>query len=556
MTKCLQKLPCSGCGSHDSLQPFLNEDGTVTAFCFGKCQKLVPNPFGDKVPDLSKIKVKTAEEIQEEIEEIKSCPNVPFYRSIKADLWAKYRVKASVNQITGKGMYAIHHPHTRDGKLISYMTKTVAKKAIWCVGNINEADLYAWEIAKRSGARTLYVTEGQEDCIAVDQILITGDGEKYKQNNAVVSLPNGTKSVAVLGRQAAEIAALFEDVVLVFDNDDAGKKAIREALRYIPSAHVVSLPSKDANQVLVDGLVDAAYKALKFRKAKAAPTGLTKFKDVKGKLNETAKMGIALPWDNATEWLRGLHPGLYTVAGGEGLGKTSLVHQMASKNAQDGLGVIAVMLEESQEESFLNIGNKILGRDTTKPTDPIKPEEEDILEENFEKLFVYNVEEDRSATAEELKDNILFLAREILDDWDVLYVDNLTKISESITSSAEKNEFISSFAAEMDTFARRNNKVIVVLSHFNKQPKTETPYAEGGRGNSNQLAGGAGLARYSNAIIYVERNTQGEDPSAIKFRVGKNRKGKITGVIKMHYQKDTTCTIEADWEDSAFRTKK
>lgn len=556
MAKCLHKIACRTCGSSDSVQPFLNEDGSISGFCFGACNRYIKDPFGGNAPDLSKIKVKTEEEIQEEIDEIRSCPNVGFYRGIKAEYWKRYGVRQSVNQFTGKGMYAIHHPHTRDGKLVAYMTKTVKEKRLWCVGKINEADLYGWEIARRTGARTLYITEGQEDCLALDMILSSGDRKGYEQRYAVTSLPNGTKSVAVLGRQAGDIKRLFEEVVLVFDDDEAGRKAVKDALIHLPKAQVVVLPAKDANKCIDDGLMDEAYKLLKFRKAAATPAGLVRFSQAKDNLYTIAERGISLPWEEADEKLRGLHPGLYTLAGGEGLGKTSLAHEAAAHLCMNGHGVLACMMEESQGESFLNVGNKIIGRDMTKPGFPCTDEELKLLEEPLSRLYVYDIEEDRSNTAYEMMDNLLDLTRKVLDYVDVIIFDNLTKISESLSSAAERNDFISTFAAEVDKFARRTGKIFIVLSHFNKQAKGETPYAEGGRGNSNQLAGGAGLSRYSNAILYVERNTQGEDPSCIKFRIGKNRKGKWTGVIKMYYEWESTRVIEAQWDDSAFKTKK
>ena len=132
----------------------------------------------------------------------------------------------------------------------------------------------------------------------------------------------------------------------------------------------------------------------------------------------------------------------------------------------------------------------------------------------------------------------------------------MTKITESIVSDTERNSFIASFVAKMDTFARRTGKTIFILSHFNKQVKTDVPYSEGGRGTINQIAGGTGLQRYAEGIFFVERNTQGIDPSCIRFRVAKNRQGRVTGVIKMYYVAQTTRVIEADWDEADYKTKK
>lgn len=558
MAKCLSKIVCPDCGNH-ALQPFVNDDQSISGFCFGKCQKYFKDPYQGKAPDVSKIKVKTPEEIQAEINEIKTLPYVPFYRGIKAEFWQKYGVRQSVNQYTGDKFYAIWHPHTRDGKLIAYMAKTTRTKNMWCLGRINDADLYGWEIAKRSGARTLHITEGQEDCISVDMILSLGSEDKKYQGgkHAVTSLPNGVGSVAVLGRQAAEIERYFDDVVLLFDNDEAGREAVRKALIYLPKARIVYLPAKDANKCIEDGLIKEAYKAITFRKANALPATLVRFSDVKGKLNEAAVMGLELPWFTLNNMMRGLHAGLYTLAGGEGLGKTTFVHAMMAHNCNNRIGNLAFMMEETKEETFLNTGNKILGRDTLDPKHPITDSESDAVEGIVDEYtLVYDFEEDRSADAFELKDTIMNIGKSCLDFWEVMFVDNLTKITESIATAAERSDFISTFAAELDTFARRTGKVVIVLSHFNKQAKGTVPYSEGGRGDTNQLAGGAGLARYSNGIWYAERNNQGVDPNCIKFRIGKNRKGRMTGVVKMYYEKETTNISETDWEEELFKIKK
>lgn len=557
MAQCLAKLPHS-CGSSDGLQSFLSDDGKITGFCFS-CGTFVPDPYGDGKPDTSKIKVKSIQDIKEEIAEIRGCGYVGTYRGIPAEYWKKYGVRASVNQSTGKGTYAIHHPKTKDGELVGYMNKLTGRKAMWITSTTKDYDLSGWEVAKRSGARTLYITEGEEDCLAVDYILTSGDtGQYVGQKHAVTSLPNGTKSVAVLGRMAADIKARFDEVVCVFDDDKSGNEAVKEALNYFPSANVVTLPAKDANECVKQGLMKEAYAALKFRKVKAAPSGLVTFGDVVDTLYETAQMGQNTPWSLTDQWIRGQHKSrLYTICGGEGSGKSSLIHTLAAHNlTTHNEGVLFVQLEETPEESFINIGSRIIGRDLSDPKNPITDEEKSQLASVYEgKLFVFDATNDRSNTPQELVENIFQLAREVLGEYGYLYLDNLTKMSEGLDSSA-RNDFIADFAAKADTFARRNAVSVWVLSHLNKQPKTETPYSEGGRISLNGLAGGTGLQRYSSAIFGFERNGQGVNSDVSKLRVLKNRVGRKTGTIKMAYDSQTTRIIECDWAEEEFKTKK
>ena len=42
--------------------------------------------------------------------------------------------------------------------------------------------------------------------------------------------------------------------VLVFDQDDAGQRAVAAALEVMPGAKVAKLPAKDANECLIEGL--------------------------------------------------------------------------------------------------------------------------------------------------------------------------------------------------------------------------------------------------------------------------------------------------------------
>jgi twinkle protein len=557
MAQCLAKLPHS-CGSSDGLQAFLSDEGNITGYCFS-CSTFVSDPYGDTKPDLKQIKVKSRKEVEDEILEIKECGYVGLYRGIPAEYWKKHGVRASINQTTGKGMNAIHHPKTKDGVLVGYMNKLVSKKAMWLTTIEKEYDLSSWEVAKRTGSRTLYVTEGEEDCLAVDYILTSGDtGQYVGQKHAVTSLPNGTKSVSVLGRMAGEIRARFDEVVLVFDDDASGKAAVSEALKFFPSANVVTLPAKDANDCVKLGLMKEAYAALKFRKVKVAPSGLVTFGDVADTLYEVAKMGQSTPWSLVDQWIRGQHKSrLYTICGGEGSGKSSLIHTLAAHNlVHHKEGVLFVQLEETPEESFINIGSRIIARDLSDPKNPISEQEKSQLMEIYnDKLFVFDVTNDRSNSPEELVDNIFQLAREVLGDYGYLYLDNLTKMSEGLDSSA-RNDFIADFAAKADTFARRNEVSVWVLSHLNKQPKTETPYSEGGRISLNGLAGGTGLQRYSSGIFGFERNGQGINSDVSKLRVLKNRVGRQTGTIKMAYDPMTTRIIEADWDDNDFKTKK
>src|SRR5690606_19453447 len=108
--------------------------------------------------------------------------------------------------------------------------------------------------AKEAGGRKLVITEGELDCVAFYQMCKQlNAGTKYAEfNPSVVSLSHGAASAArVLAKFASEINRTFEQVVLAFDRDEAGKKATEEVLRILPDALVADLPCKDLNECLI-----------------------------------------------------------------------------------------------------------------------------------------------------------------------------------------------------------------------------------------------------------------------------------------------------------------
>src|SRR5690606_4110924 len=115
---------------------------------------------------------------------------------------------------------ASYFPYTREGKIVGYKAKTLSKpKQTWVVGSMSEVDLFGWEQAIKSGAKRLIIVEGEEDAVALKQIIdkhTKKDYEDYKP--AVVSLQFGVSSAKTnLGKVAAKIRRHFSEYVLCFD---------------------------------------------------------------------------------------------------------------------------------------------------------------------------------------------------------------------------------------------------------------------------------------------------------------------------------------------------
>jgi len=101
---------------------------------------------------------------------------------------------------------------SRDGKIIGAKYRTLDKK-IWAEAG-SEMLLLNWD--KIQDRDTLYICEGEIDMLSLMQIGIKN----------VVSVPNGTSNLEWIDKHFAWLEE-FKKIVPVIDNDQAGKKAIK-----------------------------------------------------------------------------------------------------------------------------------------------------------------------------------------------------------------------------------------------------------------------------------------------------------------------------------------
>lgn len=556
--QCVARLPHT-CGSTSKpLQVFLNPDNTYSGFCF-HCHKVVKDPYGNNPPDPKTIHVKTDEEIQAEIEDIRSCPTVSItHRSIEPEDWKFYGVRLMRSEFDGTTPYAIAHPYTKGGKVCGFKVKLLARKTMWSVGDTRGADLYGWERAKLIGGTTLYITEGEEDAIALRKILRAMSNGEY--DYAVVSLPAGTESVdTCLGRMSSEIKTRFKKVVLAFDNDEPGRKAAIAARKVFPDAHIATLPGKDANECLEKGRLKNTRDACVFqlREAKSELPVLKASSIMKDILQEP-EWGMLYPWQQLNSLTYGQRKGeLVSIGGGTGVGKTLIGHELIAWNGiKHGWKTLAIMLEETPAETFKNVAGKL---DDIPYHVPRKEGEEPFdlqrlkftVREVDKFLTVWDITtiEDAETTWAQIENVIRSLGQE----FDVVMIDNATALSEGLNAS-ERNDFIGKVAAEFTKLAHKFDFMAVMFSHLNA-PQNGRSHENGGKVLESQFTGSRALQRYSHMMFGFERNKMACDTSCSKIAVLKNRKFGRTGSFKTYYKHETGRLIERDWDDESYEDR-
>lgn len=555
------------CDKEKSLQVFYDDSTKkFTGYCFSCASKGLPayveDPYGGKKPP--KPKVKSEAEVFEEIQEVRKLGAPTFeYRGIPPNYFRRTGVRLELSQSDGATPFALNFPYLIKGKLIGFKTRMLDKKAMWATGTTVGADLWNWEVAKKKGTRRLFICEGELDALSLEYMLESQAKAKNSKYDkfAVVSLPNGVGSaVSTIGRQRKEIDDIFEQVVLVFDADDAGQKAVADVVKIYPDVLVMPYPTsaKDPNEALQAGdkAIFADFALWKSRKP--AIEGVVGVSTVLKRSTEPPKMGLSYPWQGLTDLTYGQRFGECTAWGaGVGLGKSAQAHEIAAHNVKEHKeNVFGVFLEEEVHESLWNISGKM---------DSLPYHRPECAKENWEqyletarsldgRLFLW---ESSGNTNNRFDiDEIIKAIRFNTLEYGVRFhvIDNMTRLVDHL-SSGEANEFINKYSSEIANMATELNIHIDVYSHLNPpKGKGEVDHESGGEVKAAQFTGSRGIMRSFPVLGGFERNkhADGDLRNNSYMSVIKNRKYGGEGKIKTQYNPKTGRLLEYDWDGDSL----
>lgn len=567
---CIEKIKHNvpHCTSEKGLQVFYDDStGKYSGYCFSCGAKgleaYVADPYsGDPTPKAAP-KKKTKEEIEEEIAEIRALNYPDFsHRGIKPEYFRQAGIRMAFSEFDGKTPNSFNFPYTFKGKLVRYKTIVLREKVMWSVGEAKEVDLFNWEVAKKKGTKRLYVTEGEWDCLSLEQILDQQFGQGGKYKHAVVSLPNGASSaVTTLGRMRKEIETLFDEVILVFDNDDPGCKATRDVQKIWPdileAPHVSGI--KDANEALNSKSVATFADYVRWKVRKPPIQGVVTVSEIMSKEDGPATQGYSYPWETLDSVLFGQYLGeSICIAGGVGSGKTAMAHELMAHNmVQHKLVCTGILLEEINKKTVRNICGKIDNLMYSNPS---------ILEANFERfhetarqledrLYLWNSEGNTSIRFD-IKEILSAIRYNHLEYGSMMfYIDNMTKLVDGLTTT-EANEFINKYSSELANISSELGINVCLFSHLNT-PKNGPDHEHGGQVFLSQLTGSKGIMRSFATALGFERNqyaTNGKDQNSF-IRVLKNREHGDKIAVKTQYSKITGRLLEYNWEGDTLTTE-
>lgn len=403
-----------------------------------------------------------------------------------------------------------------------------------------------------SGGKKIVITEGEIDCLTVSQL----QGNKW----ATVSIPNGAQAA----KKAIESNLLyldkFEEIILMFDMDDPGRKACEECAKILPvgKAFIANLPLKDPNECLLAGkgqeVIQAIWNAKPYR-----PDGIIAGSDLYEKCVEDVddlKDSVEYPFkalQNKTKGAR--HGELYVITSGSGMGKSTLLRELEFYfGVQRGelCGIIA--LEESTRTTGLELMSIYLNK-------RIRLDINSVTEGERERAFRETIGNGRfflydhfgSLDSNNLLSKIRFMVVGL--GCKRIFLDHISIVVSGMDNEEDGGErkAIDKLMTNLRSLVEETGCTMFVISHLKRPDKKG--HEEGGQVSLSQLRGSGGIAQLSDMVIGLERNQQGDNPNLLTIRLLKNRYSGDVGISGyLFYDKDTGRLSDAEGqaEDYGF----
>lgn len=429
--------------------------------------------------------------------------------------------------------------HYVDGVIVAQKLR-FPDKTFAVVGDKKQMSLYGKHLWRDGGLRVV-ITEGEIDALSVSQV----------QNNkwAVVSLPNGAQAAKKSLMQELSWLENFEEVVLMFDNDEAGLAAIEECVSlFTPGkCKIARLPLKDANEMLLAGrgqeIISAIWDAKVYR-----PEAVRGVMEVFDDAVAVPTMGLSWPWPSLTELTYGIQRRTaYYLGAGVSIGKTNWAKELQSWIVNHhGSPVGCFMLEETNARTLKGIAGKFAGKAFHKPDGSYTPEElREAISALDNKVYLYN-----HATSGTDWDSIKKAIRYMVVSLGVkdIFLDNLTVLAAHLPSS-EANDEVNRIAKDIAELLQELDFTLYGFSHLNP-PTTGASHERGGRVLASQFTGSRGLMRFGQYLFGLSRNLDPEIPAEERnmalFEVLKDREYGNVGQFHIRYNPDTDQFLEPE----------
>lgn len=496
-------LPCPDCGSSDALSEYT--DGHRYCYSCNALHNSDETPitkYDDFISDMT-LKPLKARGITES-----TCRKYQYY-------YTTYKGKPCqvANYFDEYG--------TLIGQKLRFQDKSFATK-----GKISKT-FFGQQLYNR-GSR-LIITEGEIDCLTVSQLL--GNQEP------VVSIPCGAQSAKKVFEANLKWLEGFNEVVVVFDNDDAGRKGAQEIEGILSPDKLriaVLKQYKDPNEYYINDKGNELLEALENAK-RVTPENIINANTLLEDLLEEPEevTGYGLPWNvKADKMIRGVRKGEITMlTAGTGIGKSTMIREIGYDLVmRHGLKIGSMMLEENVLRTSKGYIGLYLNR-------PVHISRKGISNEKYTEAFVNTLGTGKfvmynhfgSLDNSAILKAIRYMA--VTEKCDFILIDHISIAVSGIESNNER-KLIDILMTRLRQLCEELGVGLICICHL-KRGDGKKSAEEGGSISLEDLRGSQAIAQLSDTIIALERNQQAESDvkkNLVQMRVLKCRQTGDTGI--------------------------
>jgi len=437
----------------------------------------------------------------------------------------------------------------RDGDLLRFHYYDETGILIGCKTKTKDKDfryegqpptcLFGQHLFPATGKRVV-ITEGELDAASCSEAM---------PGWPMVSLPSGAAAAKKSIQRAIPWLQGYEEIVLFFDNDEAGRKATEEAASVLPpgKTKIARLEEyKDASDALQVNDTEAIRRAIWDAKP-YRPDGIVDGKSLLEIVTTpNPPSDHDYPFQGLQAKLHGIRYGeLVTITAGSGIGKSSFCRELATHLLNNGERVGYLALEESNRRTALGLMSAAVGKSLH-----LGNHDRDALTEAYThslaKWNLFLFDGFGSFDPDVIYNRIEYLACGL--DTKVIFLDHLSILMSGL--EGDERRMIDVTMTKLRSLVERTGIAMFLVSHL-RRTSNDTNHEEGARVTLGQLRGSAAIAQLSDGVIALERNQQADrGGSSTTVRVLKNRySGEVGVACQLTYDLDTCKFTETEAND-------
>ena len=375
-------------------------------------------------------------------------------------------------------------------------------------------------------------------------------GSKYP----VVSVRNGAGNAAQDIKANYEWLDSFENIVICFDNDEAGRNAANQVAEILGTKAKIfkgTTDFKDACEYCEarkeKDFIDQWWKAERY-----TPDGIIDGAILWDLVNQPVERAkVQYPFGGLNDLTYGIREGeLVTITAGSGLGKSQFLREIVYhilNNSQDNIGLM--FLEESVKRTAKSIMSLAANKPLHLPDTETNDEE---LREAFDSTLgtgrVFLFDHFGSTAIDNIINRVRFMAKAL--DCRYIFLDHVS-IVVSAQDNGDERKALDEIMTKLRMIVQETDIALFCVSHL-KRPDGKG-HEEGASTSLSALRGSGSIGQLSDMVLGLERNGQAADLKerhTTKVRVLKNRFSGLTGhACGLYYDRVTGRMSETIVED-------